>query len=283
VERPSWAPEGVEIDKPNAARMYDYALGGAHNFAVDRDLVRQAEQNMPGVAHVAHANRAFLGRLVRWLVAAGVRQFLDIGSGIPTLGNVHEVAQRAANGSRVMYVDIDPVAVAHSRLILDGNADAAVIEGDLRRPGEILRDPTVLSTLDFGRPVAVLLVAVLHFVPDEDDPAGIVGRLVDALVPGSYVGVSHGTQEDNDDDAATVSRFYRRTTTPLHLRTRREVLALVNGLSLVEPGLVPVTDWHPDPSPEPAVPCPELLGLLGRKAGGKVGRRAGDAPDRGSG
>jgi len=266
VERPSWAPEGVDIDKPNAARMYDYALGGAHNFAVDRDLVRQAEQTMPGgVARVAHANRAFLGRLVRWLVAAGVRQFLDIGSGIPTLGNVHEVAQRAAPGTRVMYVDVDPVAVAHSRLILSGNPDAEVIEGDLRRPGEILTDPTVLSTLDFNEPVAVLLVAVLHFVPDEDDPAGLVAGLVDALAPGSYIGLSHGTDEDNDDEAATMSRLYRRTTMPLHLRSRREVLALLHGLDLVEPGLVPVADWHPDPSPEPTTPCPEMLGLLARK------------------
>ena len=265
MERPSWAPEGVDIDRPNAARMYDYALGGAHNFAVDRELVRQAEQSVSGVARVARANRAFLGRLVRWLVAAGVRQFLDIGSGIPTVGNVHEVAQRAAPGTRVMYVDIDPVAVAHSRLILDGNPYADVIQGDLRRPGEILRDPTVLSTLDLDEPVAVLLVAVLHFVPDEDGPAGIVSGLVDALAAGSYVGLSHGTAEHNDDDAATMSRVYRRTTTPLHLRTRSEVLTLVNGLSLVEPGLVPVTDWHPDPSPEPATPCPEMLGLLGRK------------------
>src|ERR1700759_21135 len=164
-----WVPEGVDVSVPDASRVYDYALGGVHNFEVDRQFWDRAEAAFPGAARVARANRPFLGRAVRRLSELGIRQFLDIGSGIPTLGNVHEVAQEANPDARVVYVDIDPIAVEQSRSLLAGNPYARVIEGDLRDPEAILTHPEVLDLLDFTRPVAVLTVAVLHFVADADD------------------------------------------------------------------------------------------------------------------
>jgi hypothetical protein len=263
MQRPDWVPESVDIERPNAARMYDYALGGSHNFAVDRALVEQAEAAMPGARQIAHANRAFLRRVVQRLAAAGVRQFLDIGSGIPTLGNVHEVAQRVAPGARVLYVDIDPVAVAHSRTLLVDNPDADAVQGDLRRPDLIVEDPEARALLDFAQPVAVLLFAVLHFVGDADEPAALVRRLYDAVPAGSYLAVSHGTPPtDRGSDAETVRRIYNRTPTPLHLRTPEQVLPLIHPFEPVEPGLVAVSDWHPDDDDKPQR---ELLGVVAIK------------------
>jgi hypothetical protein len=260
MERPNWVPDGVDIDRPNAARMYDYALGGSHNFAVDRDLVEQAEAAMPGARQIAYANRAFLRRAVQWLAANGVRQFLDIGSGIPTLGNVHEVAQRVAPGARVLYVDIDPVAVAHSASMLVDNPDADAIQGDLRQVGPIL--DAARERLDFGQPVAVLLFAVLHFIGDDDDPAAIVRTLHDAVPAGSYLALSHGTPPpDRGSDAETVRRIYTKTPTPLHLRTPEQVLPLIHPFEPVEPGLVAVSEWRPDDDDKPQR---ELLGAVAR-------------------
>ncbi|GAA5197724.1 SAM-dependent methyltransferase [Rugosimonospora acidiphila] len=255
-------PEGLDVNVPNAARMYDYALGGYHNFAIDREFVERAEAAMPGARLLGHANRAFLGRAVQWLARAGIRQFLDIGSGIPTLGNVHEVAQDAAPEARVVYVDIDPVAVEHGRAILAANPRAVSIEGDLRRPGEILYHPDVVEMLDFSQPVAVLMIAVLHFVSDDDNPAGIVSEIRDALVSGSYLAMSHGTPVEAD--VQTISTMYKQTTTPLHLRTVDAVGSLMTGLDLVEPGIVPVSEWHPDPA-DTVVAHPGVLAAVGRK------------------
>jgi hypothetical protein len=266
-EPPAWVPAGVDVNLPNAARMYDYALGGYHNFAVDREMVDRAEAAVPGARRVAHANRAFLGRVVRRFVAAGVRQFLDLGSGIPTLGNVHEVAQEAAPDARIVYVDVDPVAVEHSATLLAGNPLAGVIQADLRRPADILADRTVRDLLDFRRPVAVLMMAVLHFVPDADDPAAIVAQFADPLAAGSFVAISHGTHPpERPDDAENVRQLYRRTPTPLHLRDRTEVAKLVAGLEIVEPGVVPVTRWHPDPDEVAEAVRNELLAVVARKA-----------------
>jgi hypothetical protein len=266
-ELPAWVPEGVDVTVPNAARVYDYALGGYHNFAVDRQFFERAEQAWPGLGMLAHANRAYLGRVVHHLVGAGVRQFLDIGSGIPTLGNVHEAAQEVAPDARVMYVDIDPVAVAHSQAILAGNPLAGAIEGDLRRPGDIVYHPDVLELFDFSRPVAVLLIAVLHFVPDSDNPAGIVATLREALGPGSYVALSHGTQATANGEQAQedVRRMYQRTPTPIHLRTRDQIAGLLAGMEIVPPGIVTVTDWHPDPEEADDPPQPTLLAAVGRQ------------------
>jgi S-adenosyl methyltransferase len=267
-EVPDWVPQGVDVTTPNAARVYDFALGGYHNFAVDREFFRQAEAALPEARQIAHANRAFLGRVVQWLVRAGVRQFLDIGSGIPTLGNVHEVAQEAAPDARVMYVDIDPVAVEQSRALLADNPRAGVIEADLRQPDRILYHPEVLELVDFSEPVAVLLIAVLHFISDADDPAGIIARLHGALVSGSYVGLSHGAPEPSPQRRAaqeTARKLYERTPTPVRLRDADQVRELLSGLDIVDPGVVPVTAWHPDPEDGDVKEQPVALGAVARK------------------
>jgi hypothetical protein len=256
----------VDVTVPNVARAYDYFLGGYHNFAVDREFVARVETVMPGFSRAAHANRAFLGRSVRWLVDAGVRQFLDIGSGIPTLGNVHEVAQQSAPDTRVVYVDLDPVAVAHGQAILSNNPRALSIEADLRRPAEILYHPQVLDLLDFSQPVAVLLMAVLHFVPDDNDPSGIVAQLRDGLVSGSYIAVSHVTESSHKQEIEEIRRLYEHTPTPGQPRTPKQVEALLAGLEIVEPGVVEVAHWHPDPAGTDDSPGAALmLGAVGRK------------------
>jgi hypothetical protein len=265
MERPSWAPEGIDLDRPNAARMYDYALGGSHNFAVDREMVERVEAMMPGSSLIAHANRAFLRRAVRYCLDAGVRQFLDIGSGIPTVGSVHEVAHAIAPDSRVVYVDVDAVAVAHGQAILRDDPMATALAGDVRRPAEILADPRLTKLLDFTEPVAVLLIAVLHFVPDADHPAGIVRKLRERLVPGSYLVISHATPEERPDDADTVRQLYRGTSSPLSMRSRPEIEALFAGFDLVEPGLTWVTSWRPTPTDDDVPPRHEMLVGIGRR------------------
>jgi SAM-dependent methyltransferase len=264
-----WVPEGVDVTVPDASRVYDYALGGLHNFEVDRDFWNRTETAFPGAGLVARSNRAFLGRAVRWLSARGVRQFLDIGSGIPTLGNVHEVAQEASPDARVMYVDIDPIAVEQSRSLLAGNSYARVIQGDLRDPHSILTHPEVLDLLDFSRPVAVLTVAVLHFVPDSAGPGAIVERLGKALVPGSYLVVSHGGPDDSPEGRAaqeTVRKLYERTPTSLVLRDAGEIAEIVgDGFEIVEPGVVAATSWHPDPDEAGEPPQPTALVAVARK------------------
>lgn len=246
-----WVPDGVDVTVPNASRVYDYALGGVHNFEVDRAFWDRAEEVLPNVRAIARANRAFLGRAVRELVAAGVTQFLDIGSGIPTLGNVHEVAQDADPRARVMYVDRDPVAVQQSRALLAGNRLARAIEADLRQPDTILEHPQVQDLLDFSRPVAVLLVAVLHFVGDDDRPAATISRIADELCSGSYLVVSHGAPDDSEAGRAAgeaTRKLYQRTPTPVTLRGREEVAALIDDrFDIVAPGLVAATDWRPEP------------------------------------
>jgi SAM-dependent methyltransferase len=247
MERPDWAPETIDIERPSAARIYDYWLGGSHNFAVDREVARQVVGLVPDTPLIMQANRAFLHRAVRYLVDSGIRQFLDMGSGIPTLGNVHEVVQKSAPDARVVYVDIDPVAVAHSRHILAGNDRVAVIHEDLRQPDRILGHQDTTRLVDFDQPVALLLLAVLHFIPDDEDPAGIVNRLRDALVPGSYVAISHGTA---DGLSAEISQrgaeLFKRTPTPITSRSHAEVARFFAGLDLVEPGLVWSPQWRPE-------------------------------------
>lgn len=264
-----WVPEGVDITVPDASRVYDYALGGVHNFAVDREFWHRAETAFPGAAAAARANRAFLGRAVRWVAEQGVRQFLDIGSGIPTLGNVHEVAQEANPDARVMYVDIDPIAVQQSRSLLEGNPYAHVIEADLRDPETILDHPDVLRLLDFSEPVAILTVAVLHFVPDSAGPAAIMKRLGDALVSGSYLVVSHAGPDVTPEGRALqeqARQLYERTPTPLVIRDADEVAALIGGdFEIVPPGVTAATSWHPDPDEADEPPQPTALVAVARK------------------
>ncbi|MER7012663.1 SAM-dependent methyltransferase [Saccharopolyspora sp. NPDC000359] len=247
MEAQAWWAKGVDVRRPSSARVYDVHLGGSHNFQVDRDLAERAAEMMPTLPAVLRANRSFLRRAVQHLAELGVRQFLDLGSGIPTVGNVHEIAQRVDPRCRVVYVDNDLVAVAHSQAILRGNDGAVAIRADFRDVDEVLGDVRVQSTLDFDQPVAVLFFAVLHFVPDSDDPAGIVARYADRLCPGSYVAISHAGSDGVEEARVRASALYSERIGGFFLRTNAEVAAMFGDLELVEPGLVDLLDWHPDP------------------------------------
>lgn len=261
MDRPSWAPQYIDPDRPSGARVYDYFLGGAHNFAADRQLADAIAAMTPNIGDTMRANRAFLRRAVRYLVGEGITQFLDIGSGIPTVGNVHEVAQQADPSATVVYVDVDPVAVAHSRAILSDDPRTAVIEADARDVERILDDPETRRLLDRERPVAVLLLGVLHFLPDADDPAGVVARLVEAVAPGSALALVNVTHEDQPPEVIEAQKLSSRTSTPIHLRSREELRAQFAGLPLVEPGLVHLPLWRPD-SPQDVDDRPERFGAL---------------------
>ncbi|MCX5059464.1 SAM-dependent methyltransferase [Streptomyces sp. NBC_00201] len=239
---------GTDPDKASVARMYDAMLGGQHNFAIDREAVAAFTAIDPQVRTLARANRAFLGRAVRFLIEAGVRQFIDLGSGIPTQGNVHEVAQAASPGARVVYVDNDPVAVAHSTSLLADNPDADIVDADIRRPADVLASPQVRKLIDFDQPVAVLMNAILHFVTPEEDPAGIVAAFHDALPGGSWLALTHATNQDRPDTADAVGKLYRsRATSPVSARSHDEIRGLFAGFDLVDPGLVYVPLWRPAP------------------------------------
>src|SRR4051794_33646277 len=267
MHRPSWVPAEVDLSRPSAARVYDYYLGGSHNLEVDRRMAREAISLWPDLPEIMRSNRAFLRRSVRYLAGQGIAQFLDIGSGIPTVGNVHEAAQQADPRARVVYVDSDSVAVAHSRAILAGDAHTTVVHGDLREPEAILEDPAVRATLDLDQPIAVLMVAVLHFVSDEDDPFGAVARIRDRLTAGSHLALSHASAEGRPEAAASHRELYSRTPTPMTMRSRDAIAQFFDGFDLVDPGLVWLPLWRPD-DPSATVARPErTTGFAG------VGRR----------
>jgi S-adenosyl methyltransferase len=251
MERFSWAPEGIDYEKPSPARVYDAHLGGFHNFATDREAAARVKAFMPELPLILRANRAFLRRAVEFLVSSGIRQFLDLGSGIPTVGNVHEVAQAADPECRVVYVDIDPVAVAHGREILSGNPKTVAVQGDLRDFAGVLADPQVRALVDFAEPVAVLMIAVLHFIDDADDPLAIVRGYREAMVPGSYLALSHASLEGGRDGAAEATQEYTKRVADFFMRGRAQVGRLLQDFELVEPGLVYLTEWRPD-SPDSA-------------------------------
>ncbi len=245
--RPDWVPQSVDISVPSVARAYDFLLGGAHNFAVDRELALKVDRMMPGLRPLARVNRAFLRRAVRFMTDQGIRQFLDLGSGIPTVSNVHEVAQEVDPDCRVVYVDRDPIAVAHSELMLAGNDRTAIVRADLRDVAGILGSPQVKGLLDFDRPIGVLLMLMLHWIPDEWDPRGLLAQYRDALPDGSYLAASHVSADHAGqymDKAAQMIRDSgsRDQVTP---RTHAEILELFDGYELVEPGLVGCAEWRP--------------------------------------
>jgi S-adenosyl methyltransferase len=240
----------IDTARPHGARMYDYFLGGKDNFAADRRTAAELLHVVPTIRAAARENRAFLGRAVRYLVAeAGIRQFLDIGTGLPSANNVHEVAQDLAPSCRVVYVDNDPIVLAHARALLTSAPEGktAYIHADLRDPEKILGDAVVRDTLDFTKPVALMLVAVLHFVPGDDHPRAKVAALLDALPSGSYLVASHATPEYDPERAAVAARLYRQRGVPFQFRTDDEFAEIAfSGLEMVEPGLVPVSEWRPD-------------------------------------
>jgi hypothetical protein len=270
----SGSREPVEIDteKAHAARVYNYLLGGVDNFAVDRELAAKANEGLPGGLDGARANvranRDFLGRAVRYLVGeAGVRQFLDIGTGIPDADNVHAVAQASAPECRIVCVDNDPVVLAHAHSLMASAPEgrAAFVYGDLRDSDDIWTEAA--ETLDFNKPVAVMLVAILHFFIDADDPYGIVGRLMDAVCPGSYLVVSHGAADiDADNMALLTKRLSEGSHETFVWRPHGDVAQFFDGLELIEPGVVPVDEWRPENGTDRGVDWTiPFYGAIGRK------------------
>lgn len=261
-----WIPPEIDSQKPSVARVYDYLLGGSHNFTSDRDLATGLLRIEPQAREIARANRAFLGRAACHLVESGIDQFIDIGSGIPTQGNVHEITQRLNPESTVVYVDSDPVAVAHSRVILTGNERAAVVQADMRRPDDILGDPTVRALIDFDRPIGLLMVASLHLIKAEEDPYGIVAAMRDVAAPGSHLVISHLTHDSEAGKAAAIEKLYTRATNPAVARSRVEIERFFDGFELLEPGIVGLPWWRPEDGPLDGDPGRFLaLGGVGRK------------------
>lgn len=257
------APRGVDVTTPNTARMYDYVLGGKENFQADRDTADRLLAIVPELKAGTLANRAFLGRAVRFLAASGVRQFLDIGTGLPTRGNVHEIAHEVAPDARVVYSDYDPVVLTHGRALLANNDKATVIQADLREPAQLLAHHDLQAMIDLDQPIAVLLVAILHFIDDADKPAEIIGQFRDSMAPGSYLVISHGTSEGHDPESVAAGMaVYHGASAQLVLRSAAEIGQLFDGFDLVEPGLVEASKWHPD-DPVTAEAVKELWYLAG--------------------
>jgi SAM-dependent methyltransferase len=252
-------PPEIDTSRPHSARVYDYMIGGKNNFAADRETAARVLRQSPSAQTAARENRAFLGRAVRYLTAeAGIRQFLDIGTGLPTASSVHEVAQSVDPSCRVVYADNDPLVLAHARALLTSSPEGrtAYIHADARDPRAILDHPAVRDTLDFGRPVGLMLVALLHFVPDEDKPAEIVATLLNALPPGSYLTASHLTTEHDTDAAGRGQQAMRGAGITMQKRDSGEFARLAfTGLELVPPGIALVSEWRrsrPGPGPGPA-------------------------------
>jgi S-adenosyl methyltransferase len=256
---------GIDASRPSVARMYDYYLDGKNNFQVDRDAVGQVSQAMPEIRQLAQENRAFLRRAVRFMARQGVRQFIDIGSGLPTVGNTHEIAQETIPDARVVYVDNDPVVLVHGRALLAADENTTVAAADMREPAKVLEHPETLKLIDFDAPVGVLLIAMTHFLTLEERPE-IMGALLGSLSSGSYLAATHATGDDHEASAvADVEAVYASTPTPIYFREHAEVLRFFDGLDLVEPGLVTIDAWRPDPADPAPAATRWLLGGVGRK------------------
>lgn len=238
-------PTDLKTDQPHSARMYDYLLGGKDNFPADRDAAEKAVLAFPTLRTAALENRKFLGRAVRHLVEeAGINQFLDLGSGLPTAENVHQVAQRHDPRSHVVYVDNDPIVLVHGRALLEEDERTTVIQADARNPQAILAHSGTRHLIDFTRPVGVLVVALLHFLTDEEDPAGIVSQLRQSLPPGSHVVLSHGTKDLAPEAATAGEQAYRARGVPLTLRDKATFESFFTDMELLPPGVQVVSDWR---------------------------------------
>ena len=267
-------PRAANVSVPNAARMYDHYLGGTNNFPVDREAAEHVLRIAPWIRTTALENRAFLGRAVRYLAGeAGLRQFIDIGTGLPTQGNVHEVAHASDPEARVVYADNDPIVLGQARALLTRTDNATIIRADLRQPDGIITQPDLTALIDWEQPVALLLLAVLHFVADDEDPVGIVARFRGAMAPGSFIVISHNHHEGDEHIVRQVTDIYRDASSPACYRSRDEIAAFFTGFEMADPGLVSLPDWRPEPRPFPAG---EVWGLCG------VGRKP-DVPARPAG
>jgi hypothetical protein len=262
---------GLKVHVAHSARMYDYYLGGKDNFAADREAAEKVLASFPAMRTTARENRAFLRRVVTYLAGeAGIHQFLDIGTGIPTADNTHEVAQRVAPDSRVVYADNDPIVLTHARALLVGGS-TAYLNADLRDPDNILAQ--LRAVLDLKSPVALLLVSVLQFLTDDDDPYAIVGRLLSALPAGSYLAISHATGDFLPTGTGVAGqRIYDEAGIPLQLRTHEEISRFFDGCELISPGLVPISEWRAEIEPQPR-PVPAEAALYGAVAHVMTSRR----------
>jgi hypothetical protein len=249
---PEFLPAEIDTSRPHPARMYNYYLGGQDNYPVDREAAAAMLRALPEAREIALQNRLFMQRVVRYLVTeAGIRQIIDIGTGIPAAGNVHEVAHEIASGVRVVYADNDPTVLAHANALLTDHGHTRFILADLRDPARILSHPKVRELIDFDEPVALLLMAILHFIADEERPGQIIASFRDSLTPGSYLALSHGTADFHVPDAVDLATtVYSKATAPLVVRDRSQVTAMFEGWNLIEPGIVQVPLWRPDgPAP----------------------------------
>ncbi|GAA2026219.1 SAM-dependent methyltransferase [Catenulispora yoronensis] len=254
----------LDTSTAHPARVYDYWIGGKQNFAADRDVADRMAEAMPGVPLLARANRAFLGRAVRYVAGQGVTQFLDLGAGLPATGNTHEIAQSVHPDAAVVYVDNDPLVTVHGRALLADEARTRVFEADLRDPESVLGHPHVTGLIDFERPVGLLLAAVLHFVADDADPAGILAAFTKRLAPGSHLVISHAGSDLLPVDEARLRPIYQTSSTGA-VRDHAEVSAFFEGFDLVEPGLVRIPLWRPDEAPPEDLSQYWLYGGVGRK------------------
>lgn len=260
-----WAPRGVDPHTPSTARMYDYYLGGKHHYPADRDAAEKVLAAIPDVATAARENRKFLQRAVRVMAEAGIRQFVDLGAGLPTRQNVHQVAQGVDSGATTVYVDHDPVALAHARALLATDDQTTAVDADLRRPGEVLTHPTVAEFIDFNEPVGLLLVAILHFTTDDEGPADVVAGYRERLAPGSHLAISHASNDDVPADAAARgSQVYDQATSTITLRTSDEIRGLFAGVEVLEPGIVRVDQWRPHLADADGTTPAPMVGGLGR-------------------
>lgn len=261
-----YGPKELDLEVPSAARMYDYFLGGSHNFKVDRDFANQVLEIAAWPPNVTRLNRSFLWRVVRFCLDQGIRQFLDLGSGIPTVGNVHEVAQQRVPDARVVYVDYEPVAYQHAQSMLAENPYATIIQADIRDPELILNHPGTRELLDFSQPVGLLMVGVLLFIAPEDRPAELVRTYRERLAPGSYLAISHLCDEhappELREQVNNLVAAYREVNEQLQVRSYEEITSWFDGMELVEPGVTFLPDWRPDSADEADDPA-RLLGYGG--------------------
>jgi hypothetical protein len=266
-QQTNWVPTSVNIDKPSAARMYDYLLGGSHNFAVDREFTQKILAFQPEAKRFAIMNRAFMRRAVLYMLEQGIRQFLDLGSGIPTVGNVHEIAQSVDPQSRVVYVDNEHVAVAHGQLLLEKNENAVIVQADITKPGLVLADGDTGRVLDFSQPIGLLAITIGHYILDEEDPQSVFTSYRDALPSGSYMAMSHLTNDFAVVKAEALTEAMKASQNNLAMRSRDEILRLFGDFELVAPGLVTTSQWRPDLPDEDDEPERDgLYAGVGRKA-----------------